>query len=115
MIAANRDFGAAQCIQRLRESPRAFELRERSGGPVLRIEWHRHAKCLATAIDDGEALEQIVDMVFANTQPQHAIFNRAGSFKVADTTAIEHHACQREFVLLDRARHRARAAGTRRK
>src|SRR5690606_12737572 len=88
---AQHDLGAAQAVEDLREVALAGpEASERRVGPRLRIERHGHAeRFAASAIDDGQTLEQIVDLVASDLDPKRVAIDRAAAFEVADAVAVE--------------------------
>ena len=82
------------------------ERRQRQLVPRLRIERQRHADHVSRAVDDGQALEQVVDLILAHLELQALAVHVPVAFEVPDAIAVQHHALERERRLRRRARPR---------
>ncbi|MBK9036552.1 MAG: hypothetical protein IPL61_35770 [Myxococcales bacterium] len=91
VAGGERHRAAAQRVEHLGQAalPRA-QRRERGVGPGLGIERHRHAdRAPAGALDHGQALEQIVDLILADLERQDVAVDLAGPLEVADAVAVQ--------------------------
>ena len=93
----DRDVGAAQRVEHLGEPARAGRQRAERGlchdCGSSGIEIAQHLAGLA--IDDRQALEQVVDLILADLQPQLVAVHDAVTLEVADAVAVEHDPHQR--------------------
>ena len=107
-----RDLRASQGIKDLGEvAASGCERGEGSVGPGLRVERHRDAHGLpALAVDDGQAFEQVVDLILADLDPQDVALDAALALEVADAVPVQEHACELEG-LVARGRIPGRALG----
>jgi len=89
---------AAQLVEHLGEAARAgSQRRGRRVRPRSWIERHRDRhRAAAGFLDDGERLQQIVHLVFANADGQRITIDVPGALEVADAVAIQYDFAQRQ-------------------
>jgi hypothetical protein len=98
VVGRQRDHAAAQRVEDLSQAalPRP-QRRQRSVGPGLRVEGHRHAdRAPAGALDDGQALQQIVHLILADLDRQQIAADPTGALEVADAVAVQNDAIEAE-------------------
>jgi hypothetical protein len=85
------DVRPAQVVEDLREVPTAgLKGRDRGVRPRGRVEGHRHADgAPAVTLDDGEALQQVVHLVFADLDGQDVAVDLAGALEVAHSVPVK--------------------------
>ena len=88
---AERGRAFAQAIEELGDAAATGRERGEGGrGPGLWLQRHGDADRLPVAIDDGQALEKIVDLVPPHANAKLGFVDLTLAFEIADAVAIEH-------------------------